>query len=208
MADQKAMWNHIHGESGLAAYGTKPSEFALSVSKKLVVPARLLELGCGEGGDAAYFASLGCEVTATDFSEVVIERAKQQFPAVEFQVVDMARELPFDDNSFDIVYANLSLHYADDAGTRAIFGRIARVLADHGQLFFRCKSIYSESEKTGAVEIAPDIYDKGGHLRHLFSADYVESITQGLFTLERNEYTEGDAYGYPAYFIEVEAVKR
>jgi len=208
MADQKAMWNRIHGESGLAAYGTKPSEFALKVGKKLAVPARLLELGCGEGGDAAYFAGLGCKVTATDFSEVVIERAKQQFPAVDFQVADMARELPFGDNSFDAVYANLSLHYADDAETRAIFGRIARVLTDHGQLFFRCKSIHSESEKAGAVEIAPDIYDKDGHLRHLFSTDYVESVTQDLFTLERNEYTQGDAYGHAAYFIEVEAVKR
>ena len=76
-----------------------------------------------------------------------------------------------------------------------------------GRLFFRCKSIYSESEKINAIEITPDIYDKDGHIRHLFSTDYVKGVTSGLFTLQRNEYTEGDAYGRPSYFVEVEATK-
>ena len=128
MADQKEMWNRIHSEHGLGEDSTKPSGFALTMGKRIAIPTRLLELGCGEGGDAAYFAGLGCDVTATDFSSVAIERASQQFPNVRFAMVDMADELPFEDGSFDVAYANLSLHYADDEGTRAMFGRIASVL--------------------------------------------------------------------------------
>lgn len=207
MADQKEMWNRIHSEGGLGEYGIKPSEFALKVGAKLSGSVRLLELGCGEGGDAAYFASLGNTVTATDFSDVVVARAGARFPEITFQTLDITNDFPYADGSFDAVYGNLSLHYADDVGTRAIFGRIARVLADQGRLFFRCKSIYSESEKQGANEIAPNIYDKNGHIRHLFSTAYIDDVTSGVFRLERNEYTQGDAYGYEAYFVEVEAVK-
>ena len=208
VADQKELWNRIHGEGGIGEYGIRPSDFALKVAPRLEGSVRLLELGCGAGGDAVYFAEQGHMVTATDFSQIAIERAAAKPSDVDFQVLDIGEEFPFADGSFDIVYANLSLHYANDAGTRAIFGRIAQVLADDGRLLFRCKSIYSEFEKMDATEIAPNVWDKRGHVRHLFSTDYVEDVTNGLFRLVCNEYTTGGAYGYESYFVEAEAVKR
>lgn len=207
MANQKEMWDQIHARGGLEQYGVLPSDFAIKIEKNIARrAARLLELGCGEGGDAAYFAVLGHDVVATDFSKVVVERASRRFFNVDFRVTDI-ENLPFEDNSFDVVYANLSLHYFDDVLTRRVFGSIARLLSGGGQLAFRCKSIYSQSEKENATEIAPNIYDKGGHLRHLFSTDYVEDVTSGLFRLDRNEYTTGDAYGFESFFIETEATK-
>src|SRR5690348_7496985 len=41
----------------------------------LLAPGRVLELGCGNGRNAAYLASQGCRVDAVDFSAAAIERA-------------------------------------------------------------------------------------------------------------------------------------
>lgn len=45
--------------------------------------SRILVVGCGEGHDAAYFASLGHLVTAVDFSEEAIRRAKEHYGSRE-----------------------------------------------------------------------------------------------------------------------------
>src|SRR5260370_12568851 len=44
----------------------------------LLAPGRALELGCGNGRNAIYLASLGCRVDAVDFSALAIEWAKDQ----------------------------------------------------------------------------------------------------------------------------------
>ena len=57
---------------------TSPSPFARYVST-LVEPGRTLaELGCGNGRDALYFASLGLDVVAMDLSEAAISMLRQQ----------------------------------------------------------------------------------------------------------------------------------
>ena len=56
---------------------TSPSPFARYVST-LVEPGRTLaELGCGNGRDALYFASLGLDVVAMDLSEAAIGMLRQ-----------------------------------------------------------------------------------------------------------------------------------
>ena len=42
-----------------------------------VKPYRLLDIGCGEGKDAVFFAKCGYAVTAFDISEQGIEKAKR-----------------------------------------------------------------------------------------------------------------------------------
>ena len=59
---------------------TSPSPFARYVST-LVEPGRTLaELGCGNGRDALYFASLGLDVVAMDLSEAAIGMLRQPHP--------------------------------------------------------------------------------------------------------------------------------
>ena len=115
--------------------------------------------------------------------------------------------MPFEDAEFDYVFANLSLHYFNDEVTRTVFAGIARVLKPGGVLYFRCKSVQSIEEKNDAVEIEADVFMRKGHLRHLFSTEYIEDITRGLFDLEKNEYYEDMAYGHHSYFVEAKGRK-
>jgi SAM-dependent methyltransferase len=76
----------------------------------------ILELGCGAGEASVYFAKLGAEVTATDISagmlKVVEDVAKRHDVAVATRQI-FSHQLPFDDATFDIVYAANLLHHVE-----------------------------------------------------------------------------------------------
>ena len=59
-------------------FGVEPSEICYEILKKYPPGKyrRILEIGCGEGKDAVFFARNGYEVTAFDIAEAGIEKAK------------------------------------------------------------------------------------------------------------------------------------
>lgn len=75
-----------------------------------------LELGCGSGRDSIYLAQNGIDAVATDYEPSVIGRLQEQLKdyPVKFRVAD-AFNLPFNDNSFDLVFHNgLFVLFDDD----------------------------------------------------------------------------------------------
>ena len=86
-------------------------------SKKLPFPIKslsVLDVCCGSGMISEYYAKVGAKVTGVDLSEEAIERAKIRkerygFEA-DFKVADVTN-LPFSDNSFDIVSVHDGLHH-------------------------------------------------------------------------------------------------
>jgi SAM-dependent methyltransferase len=93
---------------------------------------RVLELNCGTGEDARWFASKGFKVVATDISSQMIEAARGKNPAgVEFEICSFAqiadRFLP---GSFDIIFSNFG-------GLNCIPGNEIRLLAEQVSLLLR-----------------------------------------------------------------------
>ena len=97
---------------------------------------RVLEVGCGRGSMSAYFADAGYDSTLLDISPHVVETAYEVFARhglkARFSVGD-ALSLPYDDNSFDIVFSIGLLEHFEDI--EAVIREQARVLATGG-LFF------------------------------------------------------------------------
>lgn len=93
---------------------------------------KVLDLGCGMGEASVYFAKKGADVIATDVSpgalEVTQGVAKKHKASLKTQIVD-ADKLPFEDNSFDLVYAANLLHHVDPKKT---LKEAARVLKKGG----------------------------------------------------------------------------
>ena len=93
---------------------------------------RVLDLGCGIGGPARYFAAtFGCKVTGVDLSPAFIDAAlyltarSELSDRVSFQVGD-ALHLPFEDASFDALFLQ---HVAMNIEDRpALYAEAARVL--------------------------------------------------------------------------------
>lgn len=83
----------------------------------------LLEIGCGMGYDSLEFLKRGVRVTATDLTPNAVAMTVRHFEVagVTAEAVRTANalDLPFDDNSFDAVWANGVLHATGDTA-RAI----------------------------------------------------------------------------------------
>jgi len=98
----------VHGNEDPAVVSiTDWHKNALSLSPPLK-GLKVLEVGCGVGDFAIYLENQKANVTAVDFSskaiELAMQKAKIQNKHVEFQVAD-AQALPFQDNSFDLVFS-------------------------------------------------------------------------------------------------------
>ena len=93
-------------------------------------PARVLEVGCGEGELAERLVSeLDLELIALDRSERMVELARGR--GVDARVGDV-QELPFEDGSFDIAVAAWMLYHVPDLDMA--LRELARVVRDGGRL--------------------------------------------------------------------------
>lgn len=86
----------------------------------------ILDAGCGGGGATLLAAQRGAQVSAVDASEKLIQFARGRVPEVDFRVGDI-ESLPYEDDSFDVVFAANSVQYAGDR-VKALreFGRVCR----------------------------------------------------------------------------------
>jgi SAM-dependent methyltransferase len=95
---------------------------------------KVLEVGCGLGTDGAQFAEAGADYTGVDLTEAAVELARKRFELFDlpgqFQTAD-AENLPFPDESFDLVYSHGVLHHTPETG-KAI-QEIHRVLRPGGR---------------------------------------------------------------------------
>jgi ubiquinone/menaquinone biosynthesis C-methylase UbiE len=83
----------------------------------------LLEVGCGMGYDSLEFLKRGVRVTATDLTPSAVSLARRHFQIVGVQAEEVrtanALQLPFENETFDAVWANGVLHATGDTA-RAI----------------------------------------------------------------------------------------
>jgi cyclopropane fatty-acyl-phospholipid synthase-like methyltransferase len=75
---------------------------------------KVLDLGCATGAITHFLSTYGCETVGVDYSQTGIDKARELFPHLRFELADCA-DLPFDGNSFDkIVAADLTEHLVDE----------------------------------------------------------------------------------------------
>ena len=65
---------------------------------------RLVDVACAEGFWADVFVDFGYEAHAFDFLPLYIENGRERYPRVEFKVADIYGELPYEPESFDVVF--------------------------------------------------------------------------------------------------------
>lgn len=202
--NQKKLWAKEWDKKDLI----KVNNFArrsFSVIKKHPQLKTLLDLGCGSGQDSIYFAKKGLLVTATDFSKNSLDKIPKNIKNLKTIYKDTSK-LNFKDNSFDIIYAHLSLHYFNDKDTTQIFNKLYNILNKNGLIFIKCKStgddLYGKGKK-----ISPDMYSLNNHVRHFFSKDYMESKLNKYHIIKIRK-TSSVYHSYKSSFIEVVASKK
>jgi ubiquinone/menaquinone biosynthesis C-methylase UbiE len=127
----------------------------------------VLDLGCGTGRHALWLAGKGATVTAVDFSEGMMAKARRKPGAerVRFLSHDLHERLPFADGVFDRVVSGLVLEHLRDL--EVFFAEARRVLKPEGRavvsgmhpaMFLRgtrarfCDPATGETVEPGSVE--------------------------------------------------------
>jgi SAM-dependent methyltransferase len=95
---QEPAWRPVY-ESLLANAGAKDG-------------VRLLDIGCGAGGALLAARDAGAEVSGFDASHAFAAVARERLPGARIEVGEM-EELPFEDESFDVVTAFNALQFAE-----------------------------------------------------------------------------------------------
>ena len=118
---------------------------------------KILELGCGNGAlwtENLDRLPLQITITLSDISEGMLRDARRNIGTedarFDFRVID-CHELPFEDNSFDLVIANHVLFYCKDIDRAC--GEIARVLKPDG---FFLSSTYGTHHMKEITELVQD----------------------------------------------------
>lgn len=94
----------------------------------------LLEIGGGIGTDLSQFAKHGARTTDLDLSSGHLELARENFRLRGLPgkfIHHDAERLPFEDNTFDVVYSNGVIHHTPN--TRGVVREIRRVLKPGGK---------------------------------------------------------------------------
>ena len=111
--------------------GGRDATQALSEFMQLRPGIHLLDVGCGIGGPARYFAGRGCQVTGIDLTEEFVRVAESLTGRVKLDQQATFRQasalkLPFDADTFDGAYTiHVCMNIADKA---VVFREVARVL--------------------------------------------------------------------------------
>ncbi|MCK4505349.1 MAG: class I SAM-dependent methyltransferase [Candidatus Aegiribacteria sp.] len=116
----------------LAAYGDL-QKLVMEILKRncrITENTRILEVGCGSGPVAGRLERLTPMVYGVDISPTAAELTKET--GVGTAITD-ARELPFKDESFDLVYSTGVVDLFDDSGAAAILREMVRVTCTGGR---------------------------------------------------------------------------
>jgi len=95
---------------------------------------RVLEIGCGCGSEAERFARAGAHYTAFDLTVAALSITRKRFELAHLEgrfVKGDAENLPFPDDSFDLVYSHGVLHHTPD--TPQTIREVHRVLSPGGR---------------------------------------------------------------------------
>lgn len=126
----------------IADYRSSPGDYAIyslhvatyEFAMKFVAGMTVLDFGCGTGYGTARLAESAATVTGVDVSEAAIAAARQGPGAanLEFRRIDLVqkRDLPFADDSFDVVVSFQVIEHIEDVSRYV--GEVRRVLKQGG----------------------------------------------------------------------------
>ena len=158
-----------------------PSPFVKMVATYIPENASVLELGTGAGQDGLWLATKAKNVTLTDgdtvaFDEIAKRAKSMGLKNVELKTQDLQMPLDFPDNSFDVVYSQLVIHYFDNPTMERIMSEIYRVLKPGGVIACMVNST-NDPEYDAKLAGKDGLINVNGLIKRYFNLETFEQFT-------------------------------
>ncbi len=161
----------------------------------------ILEIGCGTGKNTAFLVQIGAHVHALDFSEGMIEKAREKVRAenVNFSVADLTQKWPCEDASYDLIVCNLVLEHIEDLPF--IFSEAFRVLEQEGRFLINELHPFRQYEgKKARFDKGQGVTEIPAFVHHI--SDFVNTTSDnGLTLIKLNERWHEKDQGKPPRII-------
>ena len=165
----RTAWNERYTSQQLL-WGAEPNRFVAEELRDLQPRGRALDLACGEGRNAIWLAKLGWTVTAVDYSEVALERARHlaadQHVDVEWIEADVTSFAP-PRSAFDLVL--IAYLQVPEPARLAVLAHAAAALRPGGTLFLIGHARINLTEGVGGPRQAEVLWQPSD-LRHEVAA--------------------------------------
>jgi len=102
--------------------------------RNVEAPLDVLEVGVGVGRWASSFDPSETRFVGIDASEDLIKTARTNFPGHRFDLLDPDLHLPYEDESFDLVFGVTIMHHHPVPAKRTLLSEMWRVARPGGQL--------------------------------------------------------------------------
>lgn len=147
---------------------------------------KCLDLGCGIGQYSKQLIKYGYDVISSDISDTALNKVKEFNENV--MKLDMRNKLPFSDNEFDIVFANLSIHYFSDKDTKKLLLEIKRILKDNALFIGSVNGIQGlKVIENDAQKIEYHFYKYRDKLIRLFDVDDIKKYLSDFEIIKIDE---------------------
>lgn len=192
--DNTAYWNQYYKNQICT---TEPSPFA-RYAATLMEPGRsLLELGCGNGRDALYFAGLGLRVKAMDMSQEAIDQLKaQNVQGAEFLCGDFVHSDAHAPESYDYAYSRFTIHSINRNQEQVLLKHVFRGLRPGGKFLIEVRGIHDPLYGKGQ-QVEANAYFYDNHYRRFIVLDELTAslIREGFRVEYAQERTGFAPYG-------------
>lgn len=159
--------------------GGKPGKDVVRAAGMLPDGARALDLGCGEGRNALYLATVGFRVTAVDISPAGIDKlrtvASERGLEIDASVCDM-RMFAFD-GPYDLIVSQGCLHLIRREEWQMVLHRMKAATADGG---IHVTGVFTDN--------APEPEDQRGLMVGLFREGELFTHYDGWEIIEKNSF--------------------
>ena len=138
---QKSVFIKSEGDAWFERNPKEASEQSVALLDALtairIAPRSILEIGCGGGAPLHMLReAFGAKCAGVDPSRKAIAYAASNFPDIDFSI-GTADDLPFEDDSFDLVVLGFCLYLTDPKDHFRAAWQIDRVLQDNGTVVIK-----------------------------------------------------------------------
>lgn len=187
MNKARQRFNQIYGEQSPESIPWNslelPSAIHQLISDKIIAGCKAIDIGCGLGNYARTLAQLGFEMTAIDFSEVAIDKAKilakEEELNIEFHVTDFTKSIKLNESSFDFAYDYGLLHHIFPENRKVYVENVIHLLKSKA---FYLSIAFSEDdayfEGTGKYRETP-----AGSILYFSNLKEIEELFSPYFTI-------------------------